>query len=589
MNLKLIIMMLFYFLSMSIYPEELATINNPDILDANLKDYKEFTIKINEQEYRVYLMTNNDYVHKDGKFTAIHNLDDNLLNKLDEYEYLSYMNDGWNINNVNEMLNQCDNCKSYYFDKECKKCSSLIVEKYYIQKKYFHIPIDRCEYLMDGIALKTKIYIDNELIMNFDISTEVYPIFWYPLDLEQSDGQILTLTIDPGDLNRRRTNKITNKIKHIFKLQNKPLVDKQIKTIKPLYRHYQHGYCGDLNGLVYFNEVFHMFYQNDPFMTEGVNMFWGHATSKDLYTWEDKGLALKPYIDANGQCFSGSGNVKDGKMFFMFTDTCGGETLAFYDNKKNKIVPDKIILKHTGRDPKVIKYKDHWVMIVSYIGDIVKEFRFYVSDDLYNWRHTCSISNMYECPEFIKFDVKGVEKWVLFEASNKYLIGTFDGEIFTPDSNDKYQSQYGSFNASQCFTNYRHNVQMGNITFSNSQSYKNTFSTPLLLHLTEVENLYQLSMSFITNLKPEKIIANGIKQKLWLENGYMVIKGATNCIIHGKMGCHINDNNFEYNNEEKKDIEILADKFVYEVLIGDYKYFSAEKCHEYKLSISIDY
>ena len=217
-------MMLFYFLSMSIYPEELATINNPDILDANLKDYKEFTIKINEQEYRVYLMTNNDYVHKDGKFTAIHNLDDNLLNKLDEYEYLSYMNDGWNINNVNEMLNQCDNCKSYYFDKECKKCSSLIVEKYYIQKKYFHIPIDRCEYLMDGIALKTKIYIDNELIMNFDISTEVYPIFWYPLDLEQSDGQILTLTIDPGDLNRRRTNKITNKIKHIFKLQNKPLI-----------------------------------------------------------------------------------------------------------------------------------------------------------------------------------------------------------------------------------------------------------------------------------------------------------------------------------------------------------------------------
>ena len=36
---------------MSIYPEELATINNPDILKSSLEDYKEFNLDINGTEY----------------------------------------------------------------------------------------------------------------------------------------------------------------------------------------------------------------------------------------------------------------------------------------------------------------------------------------------------------------------------------------------------------------------------------------------------------------------------------------------------------------------------------------------------------
>lgn len=582
---------------MLIYPEELASINNPDILASSLEEYKEFNLNINGTNYDIYLKTCNDYIHKGGVFIAIHNLDDNLLDKLDDYNYLSYdMDSEWNIYDINEMLKQCDNCKSHYFDEECKKCPILVVEKHYIQNKYINIPIDRGYYSMDETPLKTKIFIDDEIIMSFDISTESRIIFWYPLNLERYTNKILTLTIDPGDLNRRRMNKITKHLDTIFKFHDEPAFDKTLTPIKQLYRHNHHGYAGDLNGLVHLNGVFHMFYQNDPFICEGKNMFWGHATSKDLFTWKDEGLALKPYIDAKDQCFSGSGNVKDGKMFFMFTDTGAGETLAHYDNVHKKIVPDKVVLKHTGRDPKVIKYKNHWVMIVSYIGDNVKEFRFYVSDDLYNWRHTCSIDDMYECPEFIKFDVyrgvgkETIEKWLLFEASNKYMIGSFDGEVFTPDDGVKIKSHTGTFATSQCFTNFHHNIQIGNIKLGElHDSYVNTFSTPLQLYLHELNGLYLLKMDFITNLKPNEIVTTGSRQELYLDLGYTIIKGAEKIKIGGFMGGHTDDNNFKFYNISKEDIHIISDKHVYEVIVGNLKYFAAQKYEDAKLCIWVNY
>ena len=565
---------------MSIYPEELSTINNPDILNDNLKNYTEFNIKIRDTEYNVYLMTDNDYAHKDGIFTATHNLDDNLLDKLNDYDYLTYdTNDNWNVYNMNEMLNQCDQCKSYYFEDKCTKCPILITEKHYINNKYLLIPIQR-----DGDeSLKTKIYIDDKLILNFGVGTWLYPIYWYPLDLEKYNGNVLTITIDPEDI------KITwkKKLIKLFILQNTTTINNNFVTIKPQYKHYQHGYCGDINGLVYFKEIYHMFYQTDPFINSGVNMFWGHATSKDLVNWNDEGLALKPYIDAKGQCFSGSGNVKDGKMFFMFTDTGDGETLAFY--KGGKIVPDKVILKHTGRDPKVIKYKDHWVMIVSYIGDSVKEFRFYISDNLYDWEHTCSIDNMYECPEFIKFDVEGEEKWVLFEASNKYMIGSFDGKIFTPDSETKYKSHFGSFNASQCFTNHPKNIQIGNVKFTNAESYENTFSTPLELGMIKKDNEYKLTMNFITN---NEITVYGSDSDIHLNDGYIIIENATKCMIYGKESAHHDDNVFKINDMKKHNIEIIADEFVYEVLVDNMLYFSGEKYNvdeQIGLKIQVEY
>jgi hypothetical protein len=48
----------------------------------------------------------------------------------------------------------------------------------------------------------------------------------------------------------------------------------------------------DPAGLLYHNEVYHMFFQYNPGGIQWGNMSWGHATSKDLSHWEEQPIAF---------------------------------------------------------------------------------------------------------------------------------------------------------------------------------------------------------------------------------------------------------------------------------------------------------
>lgn len=582
---------------MPILPKELSAINNPDILHENLEKYKEYTIKLRDKTYNVYLLNDYDYVHKDGEFIASHNVDDDVIYKLKDMDYLSNDTDGdWNIFDIGEMIMQCDRCKSYSFDDKCSKCPAIIVVEFDINN------LDQIQFpIMASYKSysKTRMYLNNKPIMSFSIGID-YPKMWYCDKCDYSSIDLKKYYDDDDDNNHKiltiTTDEPTSLIKEFY--CDSEFVDEdefQASNMSTYYYRYNHiGYCGDINGLTYFNGVYHMFYQHDPFVCEGENMFWGHITSTDLHNWTSHGIALRPYIDAIGQCFSGCGNVKDGKMFFMFTDTGVGETLAFYDDKKDLIKPDKVVLKHTGRDPKVIKYGNHWVMIVSHIEGTIKQFRFYISDDLYNWKHTCSIDNMYECPEFIHFPIGYQNIWVLFEASNKYMIGTFNGEIFTPFSNEKYQSHFGDFYASQCFTNCAENIQIGNIRFNTSKynvpqnhlpntrkymrnknilSSYNTFSVPLKLNLINHHgNNYELKIKFVINHKPEKYMGDYLNNKnneITITGQYTIIKDYRHKgILIGDIPIDLGDKS------ESHIIEIIPDKHVLEVIVNNSKYYA---------------
>ena len=63
-------------------------------------------------------------------------------------------------------------------------------------------------------------------------------------------------------------------------------------------------WMNDPNGMVYYNGVYHLFYQYYPQATVWGPMHWGHATTKDLFHWEERPIALYP--DSLGYIFSGS-------------------------------------------------------------------------------------------------------------------------------------------------------------------------------------------------------------------------------------------------------------------------------------------
>ena len=64
------------------------------------------------------------------------------------------------------------------------------------------------------------------------------------------------------------------------------------------------------------------------------------------------------------------------------------------------------------------------------------------------------MKGFHECPELFDLPVDGKPddtRWVVFDAGGKYIIGRFDGKVFTPDHEGKHQVHYGRYYASQTF------------------------------------------------------------------------------------------------------------------------------------------
>ena len=141
-------------------------------------------------------------------------------------------------------------------------------------------------------------------------------------------------------------------------------------------------WMNDPNGMVFYNGVYHLFYQYYPDSTVWGPMHWGHATSTDMVRWEHQPIALFP--DSLGYIFSGSAVVdsnntsgfgKDGKIplvaIFTHHDPIGekkgsqvyqNQSLAYSldDGKTWTKFSGNPVLKNPGikdfRDPKVFWY-----------------------------------------------------------------------------------------------------------------------------------------------------------------------------------------------------------------------------------------
>jgi fructan beta-fructosidase len=212
----------------------------------------------------------------------------------------------------------------------------------------------------------------------------------------------------------------------------------------------------DPNGLVWHKGEYHLFFQHNPQGTLWGHMSWGHAVSKDLLTWEELPVAIAE--DKDGMIFSGSA-ISDGDDLVAFytqhTETnqsqCiarskdNGRTFVKYEN--NPVLDEN---RKDFRDPKVIRYQDHWVMCVAQPHD--HQISFYSSDNLIDWKHlsnfgpAAAVGGVWECPDLFSLQIDNQEVWVLIVSLNpgglhgsgtQYFIGDFDGTTFVPKYSTK--------------------------------------------------------------------------------------------------------------------------------------------------------
>ncbi|HZF66021.1 MAG TPA: glycoside hydrolase family 32 protein, partial [Chitinophagaceae bacterium] len=208
-------------------------------------------------------------------------------------------------------------------------------------------------------------------------------------------------------------------------------------------------WMNDPNGMVFYNNIYHLFYQYNPNSTVWGPMHWGHATSSDLVHWKHQPIALYP--DSLGTIFSGSAVVdwqntsgfgREGKVplvaIYTNHDHVGekakrsdfqvqsiaysldeGATWTKYNNNP--------ILLNPGikdfRDPKVIWHEvsRRWIMALA-TKDRVS---FYSAPDLKNWTKESEFGErlgahggVWECPDLFPLNHRGQELWVLLVSIN---------------------------------------------------------------------------------------------------------------------------------------------------------------------------
>lgn len=208
------------------------------------------------------------------------------------------------------------------------------------------------------------------------------------------------------------------------------------------------GWMNDPNGLVFFQGLYHVFYQHHPYDENWGPMHWGHITSHDLIHWKHQPIALAPgeEYDLDG-CFSGCAVDDGGILTLIYTghvwlNQPGDDSLirevqciATSEDGINFIKHGSVLTPPEGimhfRDPKVWREEDRWYMVVGARDqDNIGQVLLYSGDSLYHWQLECvlacadsSLGYMWECPDF-------------FPLGDKYLL------MFSPQGIEPNGYQY---------------------------------------------------------------------------------------------------------------------------------------------------
>ncbi|KAJ6062153.1 glycosyl hydrolase family protein [Penicillium canescens] len=276
------------------------------------------------------------------------------------------------------------------------------------------------------------------------------------------------------------------------------------QTYNELYRPQYHftpakNWMNDPNGLLYYNGLYHLYYQYNPGGNTWGAMSWGHATSTDLTHWNHQPVALlaRGYPgDITEMFFSGSavadtqntsGFGSNGKVPFVAMYTSyypssqnlpsgklvnGGQqaqsiaysldegiTWTTYDAANPVILNPPALYADQWRDfrdPFVFWHEasQRWISVVSLAQ--LHKLLIYTSPNLKDWTYASefgpwnAVGGVWECPSIFPLAVDGDDantKWVMQIGLNpggppgvtgsgtQYIVGTFDGIKFVADPN----------------------------------------------------------------------------------------------------------------------------------------------------------
>ena len=236
------------------------------------------------------------------------------------------------------------------------------------------------------------------------------------------------------------------------------------------------GWMNDPNGCVFFKGRYHMFFQYRAGGRKS-QTWWGHAVSDDLLRWKELKVAIKSENDwEDVGCWSGSAIVKDERLYLLYTSASStrGQTVSiaysddgetFFRYEKNPVISNSPFGNNDNfRDPKVFAYGNKYYMLIGTEFEGKGRILSFVSDNLFDWsylnefylstKYELPVSCTLECPDF--FPLK--DKWVLKFSSIRhgkeiFVVGSFDGEIFTPESEEYVIDAGNELYAMQTFAN----------------------------------------------------------------------------------------------------------------------------------------
>lgn len=316
------------------------------------------------------------------------------------------------------------------------------------------------------------------------------------------------------------------------------------------------GLVNDPNGLSYYNDEFHIFYQWNPFGCEHKSKHWGLVKTKDFVNFTKPKIILKPedWFDKNG-CYSGGAFVKDDTLKLFYTGNVKDENnnresyQCIVDYHKDGSFEKKgpVINKQPDgytahfRDPMIFVENGIYYMVLGVqTEDLKGRALIYKSEDIEKWELLGELKTnmkefgyMWECPNIIKvndekhaflFSPQGLESEEFRNQNiyqSGYVIGNLDlNEVSLKDHSEFKEIDMGfDFYAPQIFRHNNQNIMIGWVGMPDKDneypSAEYGWMFPLTMpRVLEYKNdiLYQKPLSEMKNLRKSEIL--NIKDKV---------------------------------------------------------------------------